>query len=222
MRAAEFITELGKSIIGAGLQAQQAAGLARRQAASARIAQQAQAQAPVPTPAPTAPTASSRPAPRPATPVAAPAPAPAPPPANTQAQARLAALGQTPEQEPAPKAPGIMGAIGKGVKAGLGMNPDQGFMRGLAGKALNAMNMGATASAVTSTLGDTATFTPAQMTQLKVGDAVDHPDPSIGRTTIKAVTPHGVTFNTKNTKFGSDLTISPQQMQQARIGIFKP
>lgn len=222
MRAAEFITELGNSVIGAGLQAQQAAGLARRQAASARIAQQAQAQAqaavPVPTPAPTAPTASSKPAPRPATPAAA-APAPTPPPANTQAQARLAALGQTPA--PAPKAPGIMGqtvsAIGKGVKAGLGMNPEQGFMRGLAGKALNAMNMGATANG---TLPTNPTLTPAQQAQFKVGDTVDHP--KLGKLTIKTVEPHGVTFDASHTTVGSDFIMSAPQMQQARIGIFKP
>lgn len=69
-----------------------------------------------------------------------------------QQQQRLAGLGTTAQDKTgaaAKKPQGFLGGLAQGFKQGIGVNPDQGLVRGLAGKTLDKVGMGATADAIT-------------------------------------------------------------------------
>lgn len=145
------------------------------------------------------------------------------PPKTTQPASTIPPVGQSaigddePDQDLQSGPRGIMG----GIKAGLGMNPDQSFAQGLATKTLQATGMSNTAAElnpmgsqqqISSTGGR---FDPATQSQYKIGGTIKHPE--LGDLPIRKVTPYGVTVTSQ--KIGHDVRLSPQALAaiQARM-----
>jgi hypothetical protein len=143
-------------------------------------------------------------------------------PAKPDADNRLSSLGQTSDI----KQPGMMrqiaGGAARGFKAGLGMNPDQSLGSGILSKTLRAMNMPATADAVSPgqrtrmPYTDNYTLSPQQLEKFRVGAQIKHP--TLGMITVKKSSPQGVTFDTTHT-LGHDFSMRPYQVRQ--LGDFK-
>lgn len=141
-----------------------------------------------------------------------------------QSQQRLAGLGATAQDktgEPGKKPQGFLGGLAQGFKQGIGVNPDQGLVRGLAGKALDKVGMGATADAITDPVlqrqqqqtqqstDDSGTPAPAP----KVGSMIK--DPRFGNVKVLPNAPgqKGVHLDTTRT-LGHPIYIDPRDLQR--------
>lgn len=103
---------------------------------------------------------------------------------------------------------GIMG----GIKAGLGMNPNQSFGQGLATKTLQATGMNATAAELNP--GETnapigGTLDATARGQYKVGGILKHP--MMGDLNIRKVNQYGVTVYSP--RLGHDVRFGPQALR---------
>ena len=103
---------------------------------------------------------------------------------------------------------GIMG----GIKAGLGMNPNQSFGQGLATKTLQATGMNATAAELNPNANQQpigGTLDATARGQYKVGGILKHP--KMGDLNIRKVNQYGVTVYSP--RLGHDVRFGPQALR---------
>lgn len=142
---------------------------------------------------------------------------------TAQQQQRLSGLGNAANpdaqnQADKDKKPGFFGSLAKGFKQGIGVNPDQGLIRGLAAKGLDSAGMRSTADAMTDPVlkkgngGSSQGSIGAGGAQPKIGSMIN--DPRFGNVKVLPNAPgqKGIHIDTTKT-LGHPIYIDPADLR---------